>query len=104
MTASSRIALFCDVSEDAVITAKDVETIYEVPLVLAAEGLDRIILKFLHLPETEARTAAWQELGHRIKNPKDELTIHVVGKYTGYEGSYKSPKRAGYHGWLGNHL
>src|SRR5579871_5998312 len=69
-----KIALFCDVDEEAVITAKDVSTIYEVPLVLAAEGLDRIILKLLHLPETEAKTAAWQELVHRIKNPKDELT------------------------------
>src|SRR5574342_925383 len=54
-----KIALFCDVNEEAVITAKDVQTIYEVPLVLSAEGLDRIILKLLHLPETEARTTAW---------------------------------------------
>jgi CTP synthase len=99
-----KIALFCDVSEDAVITAKDVETIYEVPLVLSAEGLDRIILKFLHLPETEAQVAAWQELVHRIKNPKDELTIHVVGKYTGYEDSYKSLNEAVYHGGFANNV
>ena len=50
-----KIALFCDVDEEAVITAKDVSTIYEVPLVLAAEGLDRIVLKYLHLPQTERR-------------------------------------------------
>src|SRR2546426_3247147 len=93
-----KIALFCDVNEEAVITAKDVETIYEVPLVLSAEGLDRIILKLLHLPETEARTAAWQALVQGIKNPKDELTIHVVGKYVGYEDSYKSLNEALYHG------
>ena len=99
-----KIALFCDVSEEAVITAKDVETIYEVPLVLSAEGLDRIILKFLHLPETEAQVAAWQELVHRIKNPKDELTIHVVGKYTGYEDSYKSLNEAVYHGGFANNV
>src|ERR671928_19700 len=48
-----KIALFCDVDEEAVITAKDVSTIYEVPVVLAAEGLDRIVLKYLHLPQTE---------------------------------------------------
>src|SRR5213079_3604882 len=72
-----KIALFCDVNEEAVITAKDVETIYEVPLVLSAEGLDRIILKLLHLPETDVSHAEWQELVERIKNPKDELTIHV---------------------------
>src|ERR671930_2089608 len=99
-----KIALFCDVSEDAVITAKDVETIYEVPLVLSAEGLDRIIMKFLHLPETEARMGAWKELVHRIKNPKDELTIHVVGKYTGYEDSYKSLNEAVFHGGFANNV
>src|SRR4026208_2158212 len=69
-----KIALFCDVNEEAVITAKDVETIYEVPLVLSAEGLDRIILKLLHLPQTEAKTDAWQERGQRIKKPNDETT------------------------------
>ena len=89
-----KIALFCDVDEEAVITAKDVSTIYEVPLVLSAEGLDRIVLKLLGLPLTEARTEAWQELVDRIKNPIDELTIHVVGKYTGYEDSYKSLNEA----------
>src|SRR5213075_867671 len=72
-----KIALFCDVDEEAVITAKDVSSIYEVPLVLAAEGLDRIVLKYLHLPQTEARTEAWQQLVHGIKHPVDELTIHV---------------------------
>ena len=99
-----KIALFCDVNEDAVITAKDVDTIYEVPLVLSAEGLDRIILKFLHLPETEARMGAWKDLVHRIKNPQDELTIHVVGKYTGYEDSYKSLNEAAFHGGFANNV
>ncbi len=93
-----KIALFCDVDEEAVITAKDVETIYEVPLVLAAEGLDRIVLKRLHLPQTERRMQAWEELVSRIKNPRDEITIHVVGKYVGYEDSYKSLNEALYHG------
>jgi CTP synthase len=99
-----KIALFCDVNEEAVITAKDVSTIYEVPLVLSAEGLDRIVLKLLGLPLTEARTAAWQELVQRIKNPVDELTIHVVGKYTGYEDSYKSLNEAAFHGGFANRL
>ncbi len=99
-----KIALFCDVPEEAVITAKDVESIYEVPLVLAAEGLDRIVLKNLHLPLTEASSAAWTDLVHRIKTPSDELTIHVVGKYTGYEDSYKSLNEAVYHGGIANRL
>src|ERR687885_696975 len=79
-----KIALFCDVSEEAVITAKDVPTIYEVPLVLAAEGLDTIVLRYLHLPQTERRMQQWEDLVNRIKNPLDEITIHVVGKYVGY--------------------
>jgi CTP synthase len=93
-----KIALFCDVDEEAVITAKDVSTIYEVPVVLAAEGLDKIVLKYLHLPQTERRMQAWEDLISRIKNPVDEITIHVVGKYVGYEDSYKSLNEALYHG------
>ena len=93
-----KIALFCDVDEEAVITAKDVSSIYEVPLVLAAEGLDRIVLNRLHLPQTEARMEAWTDLVDRIKNPSDDITIHVVGKYVGYEDSYKSLNEALYHG------
>ena len=75
-----KIALFCDVAEEAVITAKDVPTIYEVPLVLAAEGLDTIVLKYLHLPQTEPRMQKWEELVGRIKNPKDDITIHEIGR------------------------
>jgi CTP synthase len=81
-----------------VITAKDVPTIYEVPLVLAAEGLDTIVMKYLHLPPTERKMQAWEALVARIKNPVDTLTIHVVGKYVGYEDSYKSLNEALYHG------
>jgi CTP synthase len=99
-----KIALFCDVAEEAVITAKDVSTIYEVPLVLAVEGLDRIVLKNLHLPQTERRMAAWEDLVKRIKNPLDELTIQVVGKYVGYEDSYKSLNEALYHGGFANRV
>jgi CTP synthase len=99
-----KIALFCDVDEEAVITAKDVSTIYEVPVVLAGEGLDRIVLKYLHLPQTERRMEAWEELVSRIKNPSDEITIHVVGKYVGYEDSYKSLNEALYHGGFPHRL
>src|ERR671919_3159991 len=99
-----KIALFCDVGEEAVITAKDVASIYEVPLVLAAEGLDRILLHRLHLPQTEARMEAWIDLVDRIRNPSDEITIHVVGKYVGYEDSYKSLNEALYHGGFKHRL
>jgi CTP synthase len=99
-----KIALFCDVDEEAVITAKDVSSIYEVPLVLAAEGLDRILLDRLSLPRTEARMDAWVDLVDRIRNPSDEITIHVVGKYVGYEDSYKSLNEALYHGGFKHRL
>ncbi len=99
-----KIALFCDVDEEAVITAKDVSSIYEVPLVLAAEGLDRIVLNRLNLPQSEARMQAWIDLVDRIKNPSDEVTIHVVGKYVGYEDSYKSLNEALYHGGFKHRL
>jgi len=99
-----KIALFCDVDEEAVITAKDVSTIYEVPVALAAEGLDRIVLKRLHLPQTERHMEAWEDLVSRIKHPSDEITIHVVGKYVGYEDSYKSLNEALYHGGFPHRL
>ncbi len=89
-----KIGLFCDVEEEAVITARDVDTIYEVPLALAEEGIDRIILKLLKLPQTDKRMEAWEQLVENIKHPQDELTIHVVGKYVGYEDSYKSLNEA----------
>ena len=99
-----KIALFCDVAEEAVITAKDVQTIYEVPVVLAAEGLDRMVLKYLHLPQSERRMQPWEDLVARIKDPLDEITIHVVGKYVGYEDSYKSLNEALYHGGFAHRL
>jgi len=93
-----KIALFCDVSEEAVVTARDVETIYELPLCLAEEHLDDIILKYLHLPTTEPHLEAWQTLVDGIKNPGREITIHVVGKYVELTDSYKSLNEALYHG------
>ena len=94
-----KIALFCDVDEQAVITAKDVDSIYEVPLVLGAEGLDRIVLGGLHLPDdTVCRLDEWRNLIARIKDPAGTVTVHVVGKYVGYEDSYKSLTEALSHG------
>ena len=94
-----KIALFCDVDEEAVITAKDVDSIYEVPVVLRTEGLDAIVLKGLNLPaDTQCDIGQWEELADRIKHPEDQVTVHVVGKYVGYEDSYKSLNEALYHG------
>jgi len=99
-----KIALFCDVKEEAVITARDVSNIYEVPVVLAEEGLDGIILEHLRLPPTQAAMTDWLELLDRIHHPDDEVTIHVVGKYVGYEDSYKSLNEALAHGGFKHRL
>jgi CTP synthase len=100
----AKIALFCDVDEEAVITARDVSSIYEVPLCLAAEGLDRILLDRLHLPRTDAHMHAWEHLVERIQHPKDDVTIHFVGKYVEYEDSYKSINEALRHGGFQHRL
>jgi CTP synthase len=94
----AKLALYCDVPEEAVITAKDVDTIYEVPLVLSSEGLDAIVLKALGLDSRGRGMQSWEELVHRIKNPKGEVVIGIVGKYVSFEDSYKSLNEAMSHG------
>ena len=72
---------------------------------LAAEGLDRIVLKGLHLPYDGAPAMqSWRDLVERIRNPADEVTVHVVGKYVGYEDSYKSLNEALYHAGFAHRL
>ncbi|HZQ22760.1 MAG TPA: CTP synthase [Terriglobales bacterium] len=100
----SKIALFCNVEEEAVITAKDVASIYEVPLVFAREGVDKLVLKYLHLQAAEAKLEQWEDIVHRVYNPKDEVLIGIVGKYVEYEDSYKSLKEALVHGALAHNL
>ena len=100
----SKIALFCNVEEQAVVTAKDVPSIYEVPLVFAQEKVDTLVLKYLHLQAREADLDRWRELVHRCYNPKDEVSIGIVGKYVEYEDSYKSLKEALVHGALAHNL
>jgi len=98
----SKLALYCDVPEEAVITAKDVDSIYEVPLVLSGEGLDAIVLKRLGLEGGKPDMAAWEQLVHRIRNPRGEVVIGIVGKYVSFEDSYKSLNEALSHGGFGN--
>jgi CTP synthase len=100
----SKIALFCNVSERAVITAKDVGSVYEVPLVLVAEGLDDEIVRHLHLPNTERHMEDWQALIERVHNPIDDVSIGVVGKYVELEDAYKSLREALIHGGLVHNL
>jgi CTP synthase len=96
----SKIALFCDVDEEAVITAKDVETIYEVPLVFHQERLDDIVVRLLGLPERPSDLTAWEAVVRRLKNPKRTVRIGVVGKYMDLRDSYKSLAEALTHGGI----
>jgi CTP synthase len=100
----SKIALFCNVQEEAVITAKDVASVYEVPLVFANEGVDTLVLKYLHVQAKDRDLSKWEDIVHRVYNPKDTVTIGIVGKYVEYEDSYKSLKEALIHGALAHNL
>jgi CTP synthase len=100
----SKIALFCNVEEEAVITAIDVGSIYEVPLTFAKEGVDNLALRYLHISAPVASLGRWEELVNRINNPRDEVSIGLVGKYVEYEDSYKSLKEALVHGALAHNL
>ncbi len=100
----SKIAAFCNVEPAGVIIARDVPSIYEVPLNLAQQGVDALVLKYLHIDANPADLSKWQGIVHRAYNPKDEVVIGIVGKYVEYEDSYKSLKEALVHGALAENL
>jgi len=100
----SKIALFCNVSEKDVITALDVQNIYEVPLVYHSEGLDDTIVNHLSLPEQAPDLTRWEKMIESARSPIDAVQIGIVGKYVEYEDSYKSLNEALYHGGLANRL
>jgi CTP synthase len=103
----SKIALFCNVKESAVITAMDVGTIYEVPLAFHEQELDDLIVQSLNLTERAAHTdlSEWRELVNTIKEPLAGATsIAIVGKYVELEDSYKSLREALTHGGVANNL
>ncbi|MGP8225970.1 MAG: CTP synthase [Terracidiphilus sp.] len=99
-----KIALFCNVEEKAVIGALTVPSIYEVPLCFAKEGVDSLILKYLHKEAPEADLTEWKALVDRCYHPKDTVHIGIVGKYVEYEDSYKSLKEALTHGAISQNL
>lgn len=98
----SKIALFCNVSKDAVVTAKDVDCIYECPLVFHKEGLDAKVLEVLNIWTGSPRLESWAKMVERYKSPSQCVTIAVVGKYTDLTESYKSLNEALYHGGIAN--
>ena len=98
----AKISLFCNVGIDAVVTAKDVECIYEVPLVFHKEGLDSKIVELLNIWTRAPRLEAWEELVNKIQMMQQSVTIAIVGKYVDLTESYKSLNEALYHGGIAN--
>jgi len=98
----SKIALFCNVGVDEVITAKDVECIYEVPLIFHKEGLDDKIVELLHIWTRTPRLEEWEEFVKKYKAPKYSVNIAIVGKYVNLTESYKSLNEALYHSGVPN--
>ncbi len=98
----SKIALFCNVGVDAVITAKDVDCIYEVPLIFHREGLDAKIVELLNIWTRTPRLDDWEEFVRKFKDPAQQVTIAIVGKYVDLTESYKSLNEALHHGGIAN--
>ena len=97
-----KIALFCNVEPKQVISARDVDTIYEVPLSFCQEGLDEILLDLLNLPHYPRSLTDWEELVSKVKNPKHHVRIGIVGKYVELPDAYKSLNEALLHGGIAN--
>jgi CTP synthase len=97
-----KIALFCNVDPRQVIAARDVSTIYEVPLMFCREGLDDLLLEQLNLPHYDRDLSRWESLVARAKNPKHHVRVGIVGKYVEFPDSYKSLNEALIHGGIAN--
>jgi len=100
----AKIALFCDVDRDAVFSAVDVKSIYEVPLEFYREGVDQKIAILLKLPAKNAELDPWKELNRRIQNPKGKVKVGIVGKYVDLKEAYKSLHEALIHGGVANEV
>ncbi|MDP2967616.1 MAG: CTP synthase [Deltaproteobacteria bacterium] len=98
----AKIALFCNVDKNAVITAKNVDTVYEVPIVFHQEGLDEKIAEKLNIWMARPNLTIWERIVKRIKSPRFQTTIAVVGKYVSLVESYKSLTEALIHGGIAN--
>jgi len=95
-----KISLFCDVDKEAVIEARDSETIYEIPMVFESEGLADLVVRRLGLPDSPPNMAEWHDLVRRVKQPAEEVNIAVVGKYTQNGDAYISIAEALKHGGI----
>ncbi len=104
-TERKKLALFCNVRESAVITAQDVDSIYDVPLAYHGEGLDAEVLAAFGIDYARGLDLTrWQEISETIHNPEGEVTIAIIGKYTGLKDAYKSLTEALQHGGIANRV
>ncbi len=99
----SKIALFCSIKKEHVISAKDSSSIYDVPVALYRERLDELVAEKLKLKKTKGNVTGWLKVGKIQQNPKSSVKIAVVGKYVDLKESYKSLHEALVHGGLANH-
>src|SRR5262249_37325780 len=100
-----KLSLFCNVRETAVIEARDVASIYDVPLSYHAEGLDTEVLAAFGIEGASAPDVGrWRAISEGIRNPEGEVTIAIVGKYTGLKDAYKSLIEALVHGGIANRV
>ncbi|ASG20745.1 CTP synthase [Nitrospirillum viridazoti] len=100
-----KIALFCNIRQERVIAALDVDTIYHVPVSYHEQGFDEQVLRYFGLPADEAPDLSrWKEIAARVRQPEGEVTIAVVGKYTSLLDSYKSLAEALTHGGIANNV
>ena len=97
-----KIALFCNISRDCVVTAKDCSSIYEVPLNFHREGLDEKVVELLNIWTRAPRMEKWEEIVQIIKKPEKKVTIAIVGKYVDLVDSYKSLNESLFHGGIAN--
>ncbi|WP_136481377.1 CTP synthase [Cognatitamlana onchidii] len=99
-----KLALFCNVKENAVIQSIDASTIYDVPNLMLDEGLDKVVLEKLNLKSSSPDIDRWNQFVHRHKNPKSEITIGLIGKYVELQDSYKSILEAFIHAGAENEV
>ncbi|MCB0347221.1 MAG: CTP synthase [Bdellovibrionales bacterium] len=98
----TKIGLFCDVKPENVIAAKDADTIYEVPLLLAEQKFDKKVCERLSIKNTKVKLTAWKKMVSSLKNPKHHVIIGIVGKYVNLKESYKSLNEALIHAGIAN--
>ncbi len=97
-----KIAMFCDVTQDAIISAEDISPLYAIPLNFQEQGLDKTVLRLLGMEAREGQLDGWRGMVEKLKSPRGHIRVAAVGKYTGHEDAYKSINEALIHAGIAN--